>query len=125
MNQELISVFQKLIDHTQQLFYESKDSGLKFKIINFKKVLKILNDYPNKINSGEELKEYCKINNIKGLGNGAISRINEILETHTLKELPVSNNQTKDNKILEINNLLRVTGIGPSNPKKWLKMILL
>lgn len=120
MNQELINIYQKLIDHSNKVYYESKESSLKWKIMNFKKVLKILQDYPGKINSGEELKEYCKTNNIKGLGDGAISRINEILETHTLNELPMSN-QSEDNKITEINNLLRVTGIGPSNAKKMVE----
>lgn len=120
MNQELINIYQKLIDHSNKVYYESKESSLKFKIINFKKVLKILQDYPNKINSGEDVKEYCKMNNIKGLGAGAVSRINEILETHTLKELPMSN-QLEDSKTNEINNLLRVTGIGPSNAKKMVE----
>lgn len=119
MNQELILEFQKLINHTENELSNKPSSGLKFKLLNFRKTLKIIENYPNKINSGEELKEYCINNGIKGIGSGTINRINEILQSGKLDELSEIN--TSNNEIDEINKLLRVTGIGPSNAKKMFK----
>ena len=115
MNKNIVNIFDKLITHYNQEIQKlkkaeaasNKITPLSFKIRNFVKVKKIIDSYPHKITSGEELKE------IKGIGKGVIDRVNEILATGTLKEIPLTliqnNNQ---NKLKE--ELLTITGIGNS-----------
>ena len=110
MNNNIILIFKKLIDHNQTEYLKNKDNCLRFKVIQFTKVVKILTEYPKNIESGEQLRD------IKGIGKGIINRIDEIINTGTLSEIPKSD--SLDQEILEINDLLRVTGIGPSNAKK-------
>ena len=50
--------------------------------------------YGRVINSGEELKEYCVNNGMKGIGSGTISRINEILQSGKLEESTEQNLRT-------------------------------
>ena len=113
MNQLIISEFERLVQHLQHEYLTNKETNLRFKISNFKKVIGILKQYPTEITSGEELKS------IRGIGKGAIQRIDEIIQNKFLNEIPKVNSE--DSEINEINNLLRVTGIGPSNAKKMFK----
>ena len=68
-----------------------------------------INEYKADISSGDQLK-----NEIKGIGDKISKRIDEILETNTLKEL--ENHQEK--KIIN-NDLLSITGVGDVRAKKW------
>ena len=87
MNETIITVFEKLIQEKQKEITnlkKNKDqnkkeiSQLNFKVINFRKGLKAIKEYPNKIVKGEDLID------INGIGKGIITRINEILKEGTL-----------------------------------------
>ena len=118
-NYLIISIFEKLIAQKQREIQDLKDKGepkskiasLTFKIISFRKALKILRSFPLEINSTENLSQ------IKGMGKGIIKRIDEILETGDLKSELKSDKQFifASNNIA---NLQRITGIGPAKAKK-------
>ena len=78
-NKILVDNFTKLIKYINYKY--SDVDHFKYKIRIFKNALRIIKNYPNKITSGKEL------NDVKGIGKGIMSRIDEILKTKTLKEL--------------------------------------
>ena len=118
-NQLLIEVFNKLIQEKNSEIQElrkDKDknkkeiSGLTFKVINFRKAIKAIKDHPSEISKGEDLKD------VKGIGKGIMDRIDEILKEGTLKEeIPTGSNANA--KFTNLENLERITGIGPSKAK--------
>ena len=121
-NNLIISIFEKLVSQKQREIQDLKDNGSSksiitshtFKIISFRKALKILRSYPLEINSTENLI------NIKGLGKGIIRRIDEILKTGDLKsELKTGSEIMSAANIIK--NLQRITGIGPAKAKKLFK----
>jgi len=104
MNNDIINIL------NQQLNEYSLDKSKRWKASALHKALKILKDYPHKINSGKELL------NIKGIGKGIISRIDEIIQTGTLKDLKnVSENLKTVKKFKEI------TGVGYKRANEWVK----
>ena len=113
MNQNIISTFQKLIQvknkelQSLQKNPENKSlvSPLRFRIRNYQKVVKIIQEYPSKINQGKDLKD------VKGIGKGTMDRIDEILSTGTLSEIPVET-ESLDTLAEEKKLLLQITGIG-------------
>ena len=125
INSNIISVFQQLINQKKKELSKLKDNEeaskfkkeiteYNFKIRNFNKALLLIKDYPNEIKSGNDLKE------IKGIGKGTISRIDEIIDSGTLKEIDTSINQNS-HKQNTINDLETITGIGPSKAKDLFK----
>ena len=107
-NIKIVSEFLKLID---QIKYDMDKATHKkeilrhsYRLMQIKKVVKILKKYPHKITSGEQLL------GIKGIGKGSANRINEILKTGELKEIkltPISKKYLKYVRELE-----KVIGIG-------------
>ena len=109
MNQKIIDLFTKLIDYKKhELNTIRKNPELKnevrplsFKINNYQKAKKIISEYSEKITSGSELKP------IKGIGPSTIKKIDEILATGTLSELPSDNNNLNDKQnSIKINRLI-------------------
>ena len=94
-NKILIDNFNKLIickeDELSSKTDPKEKNAIRFKINSFKKVLKQLELHPKKIESSEQVKE------IKGFGKGTLSRIDEILETGTLKECSLYNTNISSN----------------------------
>ena len=116
MNETIISVFEKLIQEKQKEITnlkKNKDqnkkeiSKLNFKVINFRKGLKAIKEYPSKIIKGEDLKD------IKGIGKGIITRINEILKEGTLVD-EIKPDTDSNHQFSELEKLQKITGIGPS-----------
>lgn len=113
MNQNIISTFQKLIQvknkELQNLLKNPENkslvSPLRFRIRNYQKVVKIIQGYPHPITEGKQLKDQ------KGIGKGSIDRINEILNTGTLSEIPLET-ESVDTLSEEKKLLLQITGIG-------------
>jgi len=115
-NQAIMDVFQKLILEKQSEVQDLKKdklknkkliSGITFKVINFRKAIKAINEYPKQITKGEDLKD------IKGIGKGIMDRINEIIKEGTLKEeIPEGSNQNEKRTNLEL--LEKITGVGPA-----------
>ena len=109
MNSKIIGCYEKLIVNSNTLL--KKDPTQRFKIISYKKVLTILKNLDFEITSGDQLKD------IKGVGASSIKKINEILETGTLKileDIEVSD-ASKNNDVFD---LQRISGIGPAKAKK-------
>ena len=84
-NQKIINEFIKLI---KQIKYEmdlaknkKEELGQSYRLLTIQKVIKILEKYPEKITSGEQLKD------LDGIGKGTINRINEIIKTGKLSEI--------------------------------------
>ena len=115
-NKLLAEVFNKLVQEKQAVIRDLKKDkeknkkeiqGLTFKIINFRKAIKAINEHPTEITKGEDLKS------VKGIGKGIIDRINEIMAEGTLKnEIPEGSNQNARRDNLE--KLEKITGIGPA-----------
>ena len=127
MNLTIISVLQKLVDYVNNKIMILRSDGnmkeakpLQFKVRNFVKAIKLIKLYEQEIETGEQLRE------IKGIGNGIINRVDEILETGTLAEIESDSsldsiaNSSKQNNSLKLKNLQRITGIGPVKAKKLL-----
>lgn len=123
MNETIVENFNKLI-----IYYQSEKNSMdnpkaiSFKIRNFQKALKILEYYEKEIKNGSQLK------GIKGIGDGIIKRIDEILLTGKLSEIKEDDSKTQDSKGKDDKNskngksqilkdLQRITGIGPVKAK--------
>jgi len=108
----IIDNFKKLIKlieiETNNLIDKKEKSINNFKILSLKRSLKIIINYPNKINNGDD------ISFIKGIGKGTIDRINEIIKTGSLIELKdyerIVKKSISNEKV--INDLMSVIGIG-------------
>ena len=95
---------------TELANYYSTDSKLKFKYSAINKALYEIKQYPNVITSGKNAKE-----NIAHIGEGIAKRIDEILKTGTLSELPIVS------KVNPVQELMRITGIGETRAKSLVK----
>jgi DNA polymerase beta len=102
-NQSLVNNFQKL-----SIFFAT-DPKAAFKLKALKKVIPQIVSHELPIVSGNYAKK-----NLSGVGKGFAERIDEILETGTLKELV----EEDDDETIAIQQLSRVTGIGPVYAKK-------
>ena len=84
-------------------------NGINFKIRNFIKVIKNLENYEN-----DEIYKADDVKDLDGIGKGTLTRIEEILNNGKLAEAhqEISNDDTKITK--RIDDLITVTGIGPA-----------
>jgi DNA polymerase beta len=106
---KIIESFEKLCE-----LYK-KDSSKRFQLKAIQESLFIIKEYaPLEIHSGEEFAQMIKEKNIKGIGKGTIDRLNEIIQTHSLKEL------NKENEKNNIMNLFKtITGVGDKRAEEW------
>jgi len=103
-NKLLVDNFIKLIKYIEYKFGHVDHFTYKIRI--FKNALRIIKNHPDKIKSGNDLKD------VRGIGKGIMSRIDEILKTKTLKELKGFNENYKERKETIINELQKVINIG-------------
>lgn len=129
INSNIISILQQLINQKRKELsilksdkekikepdVKKKITEYSFKINNFNKALSKIKEYPNEIKSGKDLKE------IKGIGKGVISRIDEIIDTGSLKELDENTNKQLSIEHKIILDLETITGIGPAKAKDLFK----
>ncbi|AYV78440.1 MAG: DNA polymerase family X protein [Edafosvirus sp.] len=97
----LIKQIQFEIDHSGNKKDEIKNM---FRLKSIKNATKIISKYPKEIKSGEQLKD------VKGVGKGVISRINEILQQGKLEEVKLD--EDSDKYLEAINDLENVFGVG-------------
>lgn len=109
MNTHIVNEFNKLISN---LLY-TKPPNFSFKVNSFKKTIEIINNLDFEIKNIEQLK------NIKGIGKGTIERIQEIINTGKLNEIPTREKNTSD--LDEFKKLQTITGIGPSKAKELIE----
>uniref|UniRef100_A0A4W5R6V6 DNA polymerase n=1 Tax=Hucho hucho TaxID=62062 RepID=A0A4W5R6V6_9TELE len=76
----------------------------------YRKAASVISKYPQKIKNGEEAKK------LDGVGKEIAKKIDEFLQTGTLKKLEKIRN---DDTSSSINFLTRVTGIGPAAARKF------
>jgi hypothetical protein len=85
VNKVIINEFNKLIKQIKFDIDASKNKKEEitnsYRLLTIQKIIKILENFPEKITSSEQLK------NIKGIGKGTLARIDEILETGKLSEI--------------------------------------
>jgi DNA polymerase/3'-5' exonuclease PolX len=105
-NSTIISEFKKLIKQIQNDIdhSESKKQSIvdMYRLSSIKKVIKILEEYPHRITSSEQLK------GIPGVGKSSLSRIDEILKTGKLSEIKEIKNVNEET----IEELSKIHGIG-------------
>ena len=107
-NAKIINEFIRLI---KQIKYEidlaknkKEELTQSYRLLTIQKVIKILEKYPEKITSGQQLKD------IDGIGKGTINRINEILKTGKLSEIK---DEVIDNSyLIYLEELEDIYGIG-------------
>lgn len=107
MNSNIINQFELLIKQIQfDIDFSSGKQQLinTFRLKSITDVLQIIKKYPTKITKASELE------NIKGIGDKSIKRIDEILKTGKLKEIKISSDIDKYLKIID--ELDDVIGIG-------------
>lgn len=107
-NIKIIEEFEKLIKQIKFDIDHSKSKSdvitNQFRLRQIKNATDIIKKYPLEIKSGEQLKD------IKGVGKGTISRINEIINKGFLSEIKI---ETKEERYLkQIEELQEVFGIG-------------
>lgn len=107
MNSDIILNLENLAS-----FYK-KDSKLKFKYNAINKALVHIKQYPYKITSGKYAKD-----NISNIGTGIANRIDEIIKTGTLSELPKLSN---DKSLDALTELTSITGMGETRAKSLIK----
>lgn len=131
MNKLIIDKFEKLIDNKEKELSDYKANGLdkklisplSFKIKNYKLVLGIIKDYKENIMNGKQL------SSIKGVGKSTVDKIDEIINTNSLKEVDeydlnkhiqfVKDNTTLDIEYInKVKDLQQINGIGPSKAEK-------
>ena len=111
MNSSIIDCFQKLIHKTSNDLKSSKSMSLKFKLSSYRKTLALVKSLKFEITHTDQIKD------IKGVGKTTIEKINEILETGTLKQIE-SLNETMLIKSKDLADLQKITGIGPAKAQK-------
>lgn len=107
MNEQIINQFKFLIEQIKlDIDFTSGKQQLvnTYRLAAVKQVLQILEKFPNKITSAEQLK------GIKKVGKKSLNRIKEILKTGKLAEIKISEDSSKYLKI--ITELEDVFGIG-------------
>ena len=102
LNKNIIYIFEKLVIQKEKNVENKRK--LNFKIRHFNNVITIIKEY-NSI-----IKTSCQLKDIKGIGKGILTRIDEILLSDNLKELNKDNVNLKNN--IEIEKLISITGIG-------------
>jgi DNA polymerase beta len=104
MNSQIIQQFELLVQQT-----ESNPQVNRFKVGAYKKTLYILKKTDFEITSIDMLK------GINGLGKSSLEKIDEILKTGTCSAIKV---KSGDNNLHQLQQLQRITGIGPVKAKK-------
>jgi len=99
---------------TDLLQHYKNDSKLKFKYAAINKALAYIKLYQYPIKSGNYAKEH-----LPNIGDGIAKRIDEIIKTGTLSELPLHNNNVI---AIAINDLTRITGLGETRARKLANM---
>ena len=114
MNSNIINIFEKLIAKTTYDIKISPSTTLKFKLVSYKKTLDTIKKLSFEIKYTDQIKD------IKGIGKTTILKINEILETGTLEQIKdFDTGEVSTTK--QLLDLQKITGIGPSNAKKFLE----
>jgi DNA polymerase beta len=107
-NQKIINEFEKLVDQVKYDIdnLKNKKEVLQntFRLRQLKNAIDIIKKINVKINEGSDIKD------IKGIGNGTIRRIDEILEKGNLKEIKVKKYHLKYEKYIA--DLQLIFGIG-------------
>jgi len=84
-NKKIIDEFYKLVNQIKFDIDSAKNKkeemAQSYRLLTIKKVIKILEKYPEKITSGEQLEH------LDGIGKGTVARINEIIKTGKLAEI--------------------------------------
>jgi len=107
MNANIIKQFKLLIKQIRldvENTHGNESIKHTFRLESIKKVLRIIEQYKSEITSADELK------NIKGIGNGSLKRIEEILKTGKLSEIKIENFQ--EDYLDSVHNLSKIFGIG-------------
>lgn len=119
MNSLFISEFSALINQIKAEYLNAKmDNNLKeitmheHRLKSVKKILNII----KKLDF--EITDIADVKGIPGLGAGSIRRIDEILKTGKLSEIDQKYSEKKHKKILGIQELTKVIGIGDQFAKK-------
>tara|TARA_B110000037_G_scaffold186228_1_gene216116 strand:+ start:608 stop:1591 length:984 start_codon:yes stop_codon:yes gene_type:complete len=102
----ILQSFEKL-----KISYIQDGSKTKFQLIALNKAISNITSYDKEIMNGDQLK-----NDISGIGEKISKRIDEILETGTLKEL-----ENHDLKEESYNELMLIYGVGQSRAKNWIE----
>lgn len=108
LNLNLIDMMSKLIEHTERKI--KMDTKQKFKLTSFRKALHSIQ------NCSFEIKTKKQAMELDGIGKGTADRIEEFLNTGTLKEFD-EELDANTKLLLELQN---VHGIGPANAKKFI-----
>lgn len=116
-NLKLVSEFDLLIkqiqyDISNNVIPEKDKTKYQFKLRHFKNALKILKQYPDKIDSGSDLKD------VSGIGKGTIDRIDEILTNNKLSEIDTTKIQKVKKDLGLLDDLSKVINIGPKVAKQ-------
>lgn len=103
-----------IINNLEQLanLYK-KDPKLKFKVSAINKALSYIKNYPYSITSGQYAREH-----LPSIGDGISKRIDEIIETGSLKEL---SNISLDKSLQALECLTSITGLGEARAKELIK----
>ena len=98
------------LENLKKIYQQDEDKKWNLRALSV--AINAIKKYDNDITSGLKLQS-----EIKGIGEKISKRIDEIIETGTLKELE---NISTDNDFIE--NLLSITGVGLVRAKKWIVM---
>ena len=110
-NKELII---SKLENLKKLYDKDKDKKWGSRALSIS--IQSIKKYDGIIVSGEQMRK-----DIKGIGEKISSRIDEIMKTGTLEELNSLSDEDKTiNNSLE--NLLLITGVGPTRAQKWASM---
>lgn len=113
-NKLLIDEFGKLVQQISHDIEIATDKKIRtthmFRLKQIEHALSVLKTYPSTIKSSEELHD------VKGIGKGIMSRIDEILTTGKLSEITIQQDNAKTSK--HIDALMEVYGIGKKKARE-------
>lgn len=130
MNSKLIDEFTKLLEFINFKTKELKETDPKhkdlksnqFRAKQISNVIKVLKNYPYKINKNN----HHELESLPGIGKNTINRIKEILETGKLQELEEFSLRFDDKSFKQrkkiIENLREVVGIGPNKAEEFFEI---
>jgi DNA polymerase/3'-5' exonuclease PolX len=119
-NKRIVKEFDLLINEIQyklnnNQYDKSEIAKNRFKLKHFKHALKVIKLFPDKIKSGNDLKD------IDGIGKGTITRIDEIIQTKKLAEVDKSEIVEIKKEMDLIGELSQVINIGTKVAKQLIE----
>ena len=107
-----------IVDIFEQLYRRYRDVGQhhdKIRAMAYNKAIAILKKYPETMKSGGDVRNWARQNDMKGIGDKIVNKIDEIIATQNLHTLDLLKKDEDPKRVKMIDIFQTIHGIGPAN----------